>query len=549
MKASSIYAPISLSSTLLGDYLNRHDVAGLDSLALISRPQDHYIISGRQNVLPIRKYQSSVIKFISSIFRKWFPKKPVDVSHIRPEIKQVSIQIEDHFRDDLKIYHHIKIVYLYLAEKAVALWNSLSFEDKGKYTRKSGIIFNGELPFKFIRYFVGQAFELDGIFGILYEGERFHEEALEWYANLLTKTPPDPRQVERQLENLWPSLSNIDDAKNLFNKVAIIAIKQWMFLSLELKKQLLEQEPAPALGELPKIFLEPFVEKLHLFVKEQDSSGKGIEHIRRYARVLIQVDISEPDIPRQGFDAVKNRATYLLKVWESLPAIIQREEFGSEGEEGLPPSFIQFMHSQSIYFGVDPAVLLGRSKKPWSYNPQSRSQIVWQGIKLEQAMQAMIEENEELAYYPQFLELRTRALIHAWVNLPSVEKKRCREENEKMGRAIDLYAIPKSFITPWHVNNFGLSELIEKNDSKTNKNNPPSGGGTTSSPSGSINRFTALGPTSGILGRGNNFSPHTINSVANPRLGIPVPIFRSALTMARGYQNFRFLRIMPAFAL
>lgn len=546
---SHTYAPPRLSA-ILEDYLSPYsDVSRLEPFVFAPRIQDHYILIQYSDNTSSYEGNFPIVRLAKDIIRKLFPPRKVDLSDIEPNQIQVANQIEEHFRNNLRIYHHIKIVYLYLAEKAISQWNDLPPEKKIKYARKSLQVIRGELPLKFINHFVKRAFEADGPFGILYEGERFHNEALKWYANLLTQAPPDPLKVERQLENLWPSLRNIESLRFLFPNLAKIAIAHWMKLPLDLKISALDiktswspvkdpnEDLIPPLGELPPRFLRLFIDR--------DLSQKGIDYIKKYAATLMRVAEIEPAIFEKGFTVIKQKTVYLLKIWNTLPSSIQREEFGDEGGEGLPFAFIEFSQPHSIYLGKDPAQLLTRAEEPWSYESNRQGQIVWHGINLTRAMEDLVQENEDLAYYPKFLELRAQALILAWERLPHEEKIALWEEDEKMGRPMEAYVIPKSFSARWHLSQFGIGELLSK------KKKHSGGGNINSSGSGQgPNQNINMGSDPAASSRGSHSLPYQMNARAVRPSRLPVPIFRGALTMTtRRLPIFRFYRAMPAFAI
>ena len=105
MSAPSTSFPPYLSIALK-DYFN-YDV-GSGHLFFTSKPQDQYIPSGLQEIVPVLNNGSRIVNFVFNTLRKLLPKKkPVNISHIEPELNQVSDQIETHFRKDLKMqYRH-----------------------------------------------------------------------------------------------------------------------------------------------------------------------------------------------------------------------------------------------------------------------------------------------------------------------------------------------------------------------------------------------------------------------------------------------------------
>ena len=111
-----------------------------------------------------------------------------------------------------------------------------------------------------------------------------------------------------------------------------------------------------------------------------------------------------------------------------------------------------------ILRGANPIRFLNRGSEPWSYNPQE-SEIRYKGISVSATMQQLVEQNEELAFYPKLLELRALAMISDWRKLPSKGKKQFLDKDKKRGWEITNNGVSKSFAIHWHTNVKGLGSL------------------------------------------------------------------------------------------
>lgn len=344
---------------------------------------------------------------------------------------------------------------------------------------------------------------------------------------------PSPDHVEYQLRRLWGSVSDLKDVLCLFPHLAKTAIEEWSRLPFESKKLFVESDENTIQGELPREFLKHFLD-------EENWSVEGREKLRALAYVALHIADNDPMMKGVQPSKIRKRAAYLLEVWNKLPGAIQREEFGYENGRGFPDSFIEFMGAKFV-IGEDPATVLIRQQHPWNIKQLPSAQ--GSDATLLETMDLLIQENEDLAFYPSFLELRAKALMIDWKMLTPERRRSFSVQERRIGRDPDKSGIPKIYVIVWHLSTFGLGKLVYDKTKRKGGNGNGEGGPGSAAPdvSGTFGFSEGNGPA------GGSFSGHNYSSMYYPQVDIrPATInFAVVPTIQIGVSFSTFMCLTP----
>jgi len=332
-----------------------------------------------------------------------------------------------------------KYVQLYIAYEAIRGWYELLSGDENDIKRAQKYL--NSLP---LYGGLSGTFLIDHVSKFLRQKKdsELSAAASEWVKDATRKiadnVKPDLEEVERQ----FLTNTSISNNRDLIKFMAGVSIEEWNGLNIRQRAGFItDVSKAPEAGQLPI-----------QFIRTQKKQRQKLASI--YLQ-LIESNLSFKQFP---ISIAIKRVKTLYSAWEDLPEDIKNEFRSKTDGDKMSQEFIRLFAS-SLNVGISPRESINRSDTPWKYIPRQEKES-YKGIIIDNIKLALVNENEELGWYPDLLEARAKTLIEDWFSLPINIKTAFLAHDKKIKQNSNLIGVSITFIKMWSKMNSGIG--IEK---------------------------------------------------------------------------------------
>lgn len=365
---------------------------------------------------------------------------------------------------------------LYIAYEAIRGWYALtsgSEEDQQAaqdYVASSLPLYGG-LPGTFLKLHVSAFLEQK-------RDSELQIAADEWAKDTAKKMAGDIKPLSEEVERQFVTDMRIASNSDLLRFMAGMAIEEWNSYNIHQKASFITDiTQSIEKGQLPAHFIRVMKRATQNLVP-----------------IYLQLLEIKPEIRRFPFAIINSRVKLLFAAWENLPKNIKKEFTARTDDDKPPQTFVELLKS-SLTIGTSSRGEINRSNEQWTYVPKSKPEE-YKDVDLDLAKLSLVNGNSDLAWYPRLLEVRSRALIDDWQNLPANIKEAFSKHDKRMGSDSTLVGVSVTYTKLWSRINSGIG--VAQRPPLPPKENGPGNGGTGGTSSGSGGSSTPSDQTGGL---------------------------------------------------